>query len=184
MKNKYSLLFLALGLLFMTSASAQKNKDKNAVKKVYVLPVRLNYSGLPSDTVLERYVQEAFTRHKVKLIGIAALDKMIVEEEQRIAGKYRAGNNSFQSERELREAISRDQRFVANVVSIEFITDAPVPDSLQVTGAKWSVTPVPVDISVRKTSGEKITLLENMCCSPRDNIYAIVDKILYSKWLQ
>jgi hypothetical protein len=182
MKNNNSYIFLFLFLLLCVCTNAQK--DKNAIKKYHLKPVYLDYTGLPFDTTMDRLVMEAFTRHQIKLINSTELNRLIEEEAVRIAMKFRTGSSNFNSEREFLEAVSREQHFVANHVIIHFNYLATGNDSIKVASAKWIVTPEPTDVSVGKSSGEKETVLEDTCCSVRDNIFAIVDKILSLKWLQ
>ena len=74
MKQVSHLILLLCSLLLLQQVNGQKN-DKNKIKKLYLLPVYLTYSGLPLDTSTDRMVKEAFERHKVKLIGKNEFEK-------------------------------------------------------------------------------------------------------------
>ncbi|MEP6699782.1 MAG: hypothetical protein ABJA85_00635 [Bacteroidota bacterium] len=177
------LLFVFFVFLNQQPCYSQKN-DKEKVKKISLLPVYLVYSGLPYDTAIDRCVREAFERHKVKLIDKNQFDKTIMDEASRIVAKFRLRSSEFANESELREAASKEQKFVTNILTISFFTQN-TGDTVNVIGASWEATPSPPSLyGSTKTSGKKETELTDICCSTRDNIFAIIDKILYSKWLQ
>ncbi len=183
MKRKL-LPFIAAGFLLMLQTFCFGQKPgKNTVKKFYVLPVYLSHGGLPFDTAVGNMVKEAFTRHKVKLINYSSFDELNKGEVLRVATKFRARADQFGSEGDVKDAISKEQHFVCNLLTITFNTNT-VNDTLLITGASWEATPSPPNIYNAKSSGKVETVLTDTCCSLRDNIYAIVDKILYSKWLQ
>jgi len=170
-------------ILLQADGYGQK-KEKSDVKKVNLLPVYLVYSGLPEDTALNKMVMEAFKRHKVKIITYKEFNQTNDDEVRRIETKFRARANEFGSEREIREAIEKEQRFVSNMLTINFTFQKTNMDSVTVTGASWRAVPYPPNISSPRTSGDIKTELESTCCNPQDNIFAIIDKILFSKWLR
>jgi hypothetical protein len=176
-----ALLFLCF-ILVVCSAHSQKN-EKEKIKKANVLPVWMSYSGLPSDGLYDSIVKEAFTRHKVKLIGSKEFDELIDYEVSRIVSKFRLRSSEFRNEQELKEASNKEVRVVANQLNINFYYQK-TGDTLNVIGARWEVVILPTDVTGGSRSSGKIdTNLDDVCCSARDNIYAIVDKILFSKWL-
>ena len=182
--KKQLLPLLGIGLLLLTGISSygQKN-DKATVKKVRILPVYLVYSGFNYDTSIDRMVKEAFTRHKVELIDAKKFEQLNEGEVRRVETKFRLQNNNFNSERDVREAIAREQQFASNFLLITFSTDN-TDDTLRVISADWESTAYPPNINSPRSSGKQQTTLTDTCCSVQDNIFALVDKILYSKWLK
>jgi hypothetical protein len=178
MKNTLLLIFL----LSCLTSFAQKS-DKEKVKKYHLLPVYLVYTG-NTDIAPDDIVREAFSRHNVKLISKETFDQLNEGEVARIATKFRAADTRFASEREVRENIAKEQRFVSNLLMLDFTPSASV-DSLVIQSASWETTAYPPSISSAKSSGRIETDLKGeTCCSVKDNIFALVDKILASKWLR
>ncbi len=183
MKKAITLLLFSFFVLFSQQPCYSQKKDKDKVKKLNVLPVYLTYTGLQSDTSMDRMVREAFKRRTVKLIDRDEFNKTTVDEAQRIVAKFRLRSSEFANERELREAIYKEQKYVANMLTIQFFTQHS-GDTVYVIGASWQSIPSPPNLNGSTRSSGKIeTELTDICCSARDNIFAIIDKILTSKWL-
>jgi hypothetical protein len=183
MKKAITLLLFSFFVLFSQQQCYSQKNDKDKVKKLGLLPVYLTYTGLPADTSMDRMVKEAFKRHKVKLIDRNEFDKTTVDEAQRIIAKFRLRNSEFANERELMEAAYKEQKYVANMLTIRFFTQN-TGDTVNVIGASWEATPSPPNLNGSTRSSGKIeTELTDICCSAQDNIFAIIDKILFSKWL-
>ncbi len=186
MKKRIALLVVSFFVLFGQQKCYSQKNGKEKVKKLNILPVYLTYScsGVPFDTSMDRMVKEAFKRRSVKLIDKKEFDKTTTDEVNRIVTMFRLRNNKFASERELREAVYKEQRYVANILTIQFFTQHTA-DTVNVIGASWQATPSPPNLNGSTRSSGKIeTELTDTCCSTRDNIFAILDKILFSKWLQ
>ena len=112
------------------------------------------------------------------------LKKTTMDEGARIVNKFRLRSSEFANERELREAASKEQKYVANILTIRFFTQNTA-DTVNVIGATWEAIPSPPLLyGSPKSSGKIETELTDICCSAQDNIFAIIDKILFSKWLQ
>ncbi len=184
MKKAISFLLFTFFILYGQQQCYSQKNEKGKVKKLKLLPVYLTYEGLPADSSLERILVEAFSRLNVKLIDKKEFDRTSEEEATRIITKLRLQNVRNKSESELMEIVSREQRFVSNMLDIKFYTQN-TGDTLNVIGAVWEATPFPPNLyGSMRTSGKIETNLTDVCCSTRDNIVAIIDKILYSKWLQ
>jgi hypothetical protein len=181
MKKAIILLLFSFFVLFSQQQCYSQKKDK--VKKLNVLPVYLTYTGLQFDSSMDGIVREAFKRRTVKLIDRDEFNKTTVDEAQRIVAKFRLRSSEFRSERELMEAAFREQKYVANMLTIRFFTQYS-GDTMYVIGASWQSTPSPPNLNGSTMSSGKIeTELTDICCSARDNIFAVIDKILTSKWL-
>ena len=179
-----SCLFIFVVCLMAPSVlHAQTNPEPKKMKKVNLLPVYISTLSLPDDTAAARYLKEAFSRHKVKLITKAEFDELNNGEVERIRQLVTLPGRNYSSEQKLRESISTSQRFVTNLLTLVF-TVSSQNDTLSVTGASWSAVPFPPAISGSIMSHEEAYILKDTCCSMKDNIYAIVDYILYSKWLR
>jgi len=175
-------LFIAACFLLLTRQCCY-SQTPGKVKKINLLPVYLVYSGLPSDTSLDKIVREAFSRHKVKMITKSQFDQFNENEVRRVEAKFRVRNDKFKTETDARNAISSEQHFVSNLLVIGFKSDYSM-DSIRVTVATWKATPYLPDINSSRSSGTIETSLSDTCSSVKDNIFAIVDKILLSKWLK
>jgi hypothetical protein len=182
MKSCRHLILLLSSLLLLQQVNGQKD-DKGKVKKLRIQPVYLIYSGLPEDTSSDRIVKEAFKRRTVKLIDRKEFDKTTVDEVNRIVTMFRLRNSEFANERELMEAAHKEQKYVANMLTIRFFIQN-TGDTVNVIGASWEATPFPPSLNGSTRSSGKIeTELTDICCSTQDNIFAIIDKIFFSKWL-
>jgi hypothetical protein len=183
MKKTITILLFSFFVLFSQLQCYSQKKDKDKVKKINLLPVYLTYTGLQSDTSMDRMVKEAFKRRTVKLIDREEFHKTTEDEANRIVARFRLRQSEFANERELREAIYREQKYIANMLTIQFFTQNS-GDTVNVIGASWQATPSPPNLNGSTRSSGKIeTELTDICCSARDNIFAIIDKILTSKWL-
>lgn len=183
MKNTVLKLIIASALLIVYTGAYSQKKEKSSLKKVNVLPVYLVYDGLPTDTSYTRIVREAFTRYKVKLIHKLEFEQFNNNEVMRVTTKVKAPGSQYRSEWEIREAIEKEQRFVTNMLVVTFVPKES-GDSVVVGSATWSAIPFPPSINSPRASGDIETVLEDTCCSVQDNIFAIVEKILFSKWLR
>jgi len=182
MKNIAVAVLISSCICFAPQSIAQKN-DNTKVKKINILPVYLIYSGLPFGKSFDSTVTLAFTRHKVKLITAEEYARIAEEEVSRIITKFRLRSSEFNNEQELMEAAAKELRIVANKLVIHFYTQK-TGDTLNVISAKWEATLYPTSITgADRKSGKKDTDLQDICCSPQDNIFALVDAILKSKWL-
>jgi len=183
MKKAITLLLFSFFVLFSQQQCFSQKNDKDKVKKLGLLPVYLMYTGLQGDTSMDRLVKEAFKRHKVKLIDRDEFNKTTVDEANRIIAMFRLRNSEFANERELMAAANKEQKFVANMLTVRFFTQN-TGDTENVIGASWEARPSPPALNGSTRSSGKIeTELTDICCSIRDNIFAIIDKILFSKWL-
>lgn len=178
-------LFLFLMIGHCLVLCGQEKAKSEPPKKVKILPVYLVYSARPliNDSAFDKIVQLAFTRHKVEMINEDKFKRLIENEVSRVETKFRARGNQFNSESELNDAISNEQQFVSNYLLIDFRTEM-VNDTLTAVSATWEAIPSPVNVKSARSSGQKEIILADLCCSVQDNIFAIVDKILFSKWLR
>ncbi|HMK25726.1 MAG TPA: hypothetical protein VK483_06820 [Chitinophagaceae bacterium] len=183
MKKAITLLLFSFFVLCSQQQCYSQKNEKDKVKKLGLLPVYLIYTGLQGDTSMDRMVKEAFKRHKVKIINWDEFNKTTVDEANRIIAKFRLRNSEFRNERELKDAIYREQKYVANMLTIRFFTQK-TGDTVNVIAASWEAIPSPPNLNgSTRPSGKIETELTDICCSAQDNIFAIIDKILYSKWL-
>jgi hypothetical protein len=90
--------FIITGLILFSGLKSNAQKNPDAPKKLRLLPVYLVYNDLPGDTAMQRIVKEAFTRHKVDVIGKSKFDQANQGEVQRVETKFRARNDQFRSE--------------------------------------------------------------------------------------
>jgi hypothetical protein len=183
MKKAITFLSFSFFILFNQQPCYSQKNGKDKVKKLGILPIYLIYTGLPADTSMDRMVKEAFQRHKVKLIDRNEFDKTTRDEAARIINKFRLRSSEFANEREMMEAAYKEQKYVANTLTIQFFIQH-TGDTLNVFGASWEASPSPPNLNgSTRSSGNIETELTDICCSTQDNIFAIIDKILFSKWL-
>jgi len=183
MKTYISRILLIFVLIFVSIFSIGQKK-KEGVKRLHLLPVYLIYNnGIAGDSSFDNVVREAFTRHKVKLIGFKEFNQLNEGEALRIESKFRARQDAFDSKSDVREAIAKEQKFVTNMLEITFIQNVS-GDSVSIISINWENTPYPPGVSSSRSSGEKVSVLKDTCCSIKDQVFALVDDILFSKWVK
>lgn len=170
--------FFLLGITF--TAKAQK---KDGPKKIRIQPVFLIFNNIPEDSSFNSLVKEAFTRHKVKLISKKEFDQLNDGEVLRVGSLFRTRQDQFESESQVRAAIAREQKFVTNMLTVLFLKNVD-NDSVSLKGAFWDSTPYPPGMNRSESSGDKNIDLKVTYSNMREQIFAIVDEILESKWLK
>lgn len=185
MRTHFWIIQLLLTVFFVFSCSSPEKASQSKNQKFSVLPVNLSISGTERDTSIRRIFEEAFSKNKVQLITYDEMMLKLESEGKRVAQKVYTKDADFKSAEDMQRALGREHRYVINNLTINLeIYDNE--DSLKIYKASWNNVPFPPDFSRHVFVGtkQKEINLTNLSQSIKENIYSIVDSILYSKELK
>ena len=183
LRNNQYLLLLAL-MAFILSCSSSNNTKQSDSKKFHVLPVFLTVSGIEKDTSIKKIVAEAFAKYKIELIGKEDMLRLSENEAKRVSQKVFTKDANLPSADDMLKAMSREHSYATNNLNIVFQLEEK-DDSLIILKASWSNMAFPPDFGRPAVKAKPREIdLANLSYSRKENIYAIVDSILYSKELK
>lgn len=188
--SKPALLVYGLVVITVLSCSTAENTGKEVSakqKKFYVQPVYLTVSGMGTAVYIIDIFKEAFGKRKVRVITKDEFTIMIENESKRVAEKVKTELQAKPGKdiEEFKKAMAREHRYVSNMVNIAIKLEQK-DDSLMIYKVSWSNMPFPPDFNRSSFLGTKSRPVDltNLSYSLKENIYSIVDSILYSKELK
>ncbi|MBL7725664.1 MAG: hypothetical protein JNK27_16060 [Chitinophagaceae bacterium] len=140
-------------------------------------------NGIEKDISIKLLFEKAFKSHNVELITREDMLSRIENEIRIIGVKLKQSGRKFSNAEEVTNVIMNEVKCVANMLTINLILEYS-DDSLVIYKANWTNMPQPIDFRRWIQPGVKEVNLTNLSYSLRDNIYSIVDSILYSKELK
>ena len=178
------ILMLLFIVLFLSSCTSTVNSNQTGSKKFYVQPVCLTVSGIEKDTSIKNLFNEAFADYGVKLITKEEMIFLAETEGKRIGQKVFTKDAKLSGADDIIKAMSKEHRYNSNILGITLQLEEK-DDSIVILKASWSNMPSPPDIG-RGPVGTKNREIDltSLTYGRRENIYAIVDSILYSKELK
>ena len=178
----FSLIVVAINL----SCSPPNNVSKAGSKKrFFVQPVYLSVKGIEKDTAIRQMFEEAFAKYKVQLITHDEMTARNENEMKRAQQKLLLKKDELKqkSAEDVMKAMIDEIKYVSNMLSINLdLQDKD--DSLMIYKAWWSNIPLPPNLSHGYITKKKEINLANLSYSIKENIYSIVDSILYANELK
>lgn len=183
MKTCIWLARILLSVFIVFACTNTKKTGQSAKPKISVLPVYLSIIGIDRDTSIRGIFEEAFSKHKALLISEEEMNLRNGREVRRSASKVFTKDSKFDNTEDMIKAIGREHRYISNNLTITLDLLEKV-DSLMINKVSWSNTPFPPNFSQINISKPKEIKPQNFPFSLRENIFSIVDSILYSKELK
>jgi len=182
-KPAYFTLPFLIAVLITAACSPSGNSKQSGNKKFFVQPVYLTISGIERDTSIKRKFEESFVQHKIKLITKDEMKLRLEAEGKRVGEKVFTKDAKLNSEEDIKRAMGREHRDVSNWLSV-ILELHEKDDSLMIFKSTWVNMPWPPDFSRIYVAKRKEINLTNLSYSIMENIYSIVDSILYSNELK
>jgi hypothetical protein len=182
MKKNHLIILFSFLSIWMACSSSKKMVLPVAVKKFYIQPVYLRVGGIERDTSLRNLFEEAFTKHGVKLITPDEMKLRNETEARRVAAIVFTKDAKYTDAQEIVRAMAKEHKYVSNMLSVTLVIRNK-DDSLMIYKASFSNTPFPPDFGRPIVPVKREINLTNLSYSVRENIFSIVDSILYSKEL-
>lgn len=172
-----------ISVIIWTACSSANTAGQSAAKQFFVKPVALYVSGIEKDISIRLLFEEAFRNRNVELITREEILIAIESEARRIGARLKQSDRKFKDAEEFVTAYMSEMKYVANSLSIS-LTLENKDDSLIIYKAIWSNMPAPINTKRVEFTKSKEINLSNLSYSLRENVYSIVDTILYSKELK
>jgi hypothetical protein len=174
-------LFLTVWMACSLSKS-NKTAQPPPVKKFYTQPVNLTVSGIERDTSLLHLFEEAFAKHGVKLIDREEMKLRNETEVRRVGEIVFTRDAKYTDGQDILKAMGMEHKYVSNMLSVRLVIQDK-NDSLMIYKASFTNIPFPPNFSRPIAPAKREINLSNLSYSVRENIFSIVDSILYSKEL-
>jgi len=181
--HKIILVIPFVSIIIWTACSSANNAGQSTSKKFFVKPVVLSVRGIEKDISIRLLFEEAFRNRNVELITREESLIAVESEARRIGIRLKQSGRKFKDAEEFTTAFMSEMQYVANSLSIN-LTMENKDDSLIIYKAEWSNMPTPINIKRIEFTKPKEINLTNLSYSLWENIYSIVDSILYSKELK
>jgi hypothetical protein len=182
-KNTHFILFILISALFATGCSPSASTKQSGSKRFFVQPVNLSIHGIERDTSIRKIFEEAFSKYKIQVITDEEMKIKNENEAKRVGQIVFTKDSKFDNAEDIIRAMGREHKYVSNRLSVNLeLRDKD--DSLMIYKVWWSNAPFPPDFSHVYVTKQKEINLINLSYSIRENIYSIVDSILYSKELK
>lgn len=170
-------------MLIWEACSSVNSAGQSRDKQFFVKPVALSLSGIEKDISIRLLFEEAFRNRNIEIITREEVLIAVESEARRIGIKLKQSDRKFKDAEEFFTAYMSEMKYVANSLSIS-LTLENRDDSLIIYKAVWYNMPTPINIKRVEYSKSKEINLTNLSYSLQENIYSIVDSILYSKELK
>ena len=172
-----------ISVIIWTACSSANNAGQYSNKKFFVKPVFLSVSGIQKDISIKLLFEKAFNSHDVELITREDMLSRIENHIRIIGVRLKQSGRKFSNAEEVTNAVMNEMKCVANMLTINLILENR-DDSLVIYKANWTNMPQPIDFRRLVRLKVKEINLTSLSYSLRENIYSIVDSILYSKELK
>lgn len=172
-----------ISVIIWTACSSANNAGQSVAKKFFVKPVALSLSGIEKNISIRLLFEEAFRNRNVELITREEILIAVESEARKIGARLKQSGRKFKDAEEFVTTYMSEMKYVANLLSIS-LTLENKDDSLIIYKAIWSNMPAPINTKRIEFTKSKEINLSNLSYSLRENVYSIVDSILYSKELK
>jgi|GEM_PF-1925077 len=187
MKRDKAILNILLFSVLVWSACSSSRTSQSGRTIFFVKPVYLLLGKEDTNKIIRSLFEKAFALRNVKLVSQQEFSLINEAEIKRAGARAKAlkeaGN--LNSVKDWERVMAREHRYVTNMLSINLKIEVR-NDSNMIYRASWNYTPFPPDFfgSPYVSMKPKEIYLTNLSYSLKENIYSIVDSILYSKELK
>jgi len=182
-KLSYFIPVVLIAVLVNPACSLSGGSKQSGGRKFFVQPVSLKVSGIERDTSIRRLFEEAFAKYKVQLITQDEMNARVEKEARRVGEKVFTKDSKFNNAEDMMKAMANEHRHISNMLSVKLELH-DIDDSLMIYKVSWSNMPFPPRSNRLEGTNRKEINLKDHSYSIKENVFSIVDSILYSKELK